>query len=132
MVYWKQGFEVPFGRKQALQMSIGELSNVFPPPKPKTSDVRYQNFAESVQKYGVGNCEVYHFARWEARVERPCLTNYESCVRHSGVVGVYADCRLVCWGTVGVECVDGSTNETVEDLLVLFYLTEEIYRYIYI
>jgi len=60
------------------------------------------------------------------------LTNYESCVRHSGVVGVYADCRLVCWGTVGVECVDGSTNETVEDLLVLFYLTEEIYRYIYI
>jgi len=30
-----------------------------------------------------------------------------------------------------VECVDGSTNETVEDLLVLFYLTEEIYRYIY-
>jgi len=60
------------------------------------------------------------------------ITNYESCVRHSRVVGVYANCRLVCLlGHGGVECVDGSTNETVEDLLVLLYLTEEIYRYIY-
>ena len=54
------------------------------------------------------------------------ITNYESCVRHSGVVGVYAKGRLVCWGK-GVECVDGSVRTRLyvkACLLVLFYLTE--------
>ena len=74
MVYWEQGLEVPFGRKKALQMyasvesAIAELLTVFPPPKPKTSDIRHQHLTEAVQKYEEGNCDcgVYHFARWVA------------------------------------------------------------------
>ncbi|RPB18659.1 hypothetical protein L211DRAFT_901738 [Terfezia boudieri ATCC MYA-4762] len=80
MIYWKQGLEVPFGRKQAKQMrasvesAIAELGKVFPPPRPKDSDVRHQHFEKALQRHGVGNCGVYHFARWVAtnRSEKSC------------------------------------------------------------
>jgi len=60
---------------------------------------------------------------------RYMVTNYESCVRHSGI-GVYARCRLVCWGT-GVECVDGRyERDCVKACLYYSIQQREIYRYI--
>ncbi|KAF8423730.1 hypothetical protein BGX38DRAFT_1263869 [Terfezia claveryi] len=70
MVYWRKALEIPFGKIQAEQMrtaveeAIADLAIVFPPPRPKVSDVRHQHFEEALEKYGSGNCGVYHFARW--------------------------------------------------------------------
>ena len=71
MVYERQGFKAPFGTKQAEQMitmeeDISDLAKVFPPPRPKDSDVRDQHPEKVLKEYGSGNCGVYHFARWIA------------------------------------------------------------------
>ncbi|KAF8421841.1 hypothetical protein EV426DRAFT_711649 [Tirmania nivea] len=76
MVYWRKALEIPFGKIQAEQMrtaveeAIADLAIVFPPPRPKVSDVRHQHFEEVLEKYGSGNCGVYHFARWVAIGQR--------------------------------------------------------------
>ncbi|KAF8435253.1 hypothetical protein BGX38DRAFT_1333315 [Terfezia claveryi] len=76
MVYWRKALEIPFGKIQAEQMrtaveeAIADLAIVFPPPRPKVSDVCHQHFEEALEKYGSGNCGVYHFARWVAIGQR--------------------------------------------------------------
>lgn len=76
MVYWRGALEVPFGKSQDMQMgtavegAISELENVFPPPRLKSKDVCDPHFEEVLDRHGVGNCSVYHVARWVAIGQR--------------------------------------------------------------
>ncbi|KAF8440640.1 hypothetical protein BGX38DRAFT_847991 [Terfezia claveryi] len=68
---------------------------MFPPPRPKVSDVRHQHFEEALEKYGSGNCGVYHFARWVAIGQRgvkdPVLSRdlISSGAHHNGAYMFY-------------------------------------------
>ena len=47
-----------------VEEAITDLAVVFPPPRPKKTDVRHQNFEGALARHGSGNCGVYNFARW--------------------------------------------------------------------
>jgi len=81
--------------RTAMEEAISDLAKVFPPPKPKDSDVRHQYFEEALKKSSSGNCGVYHFARWVAIGQRglkdPVLSRdlISGGAHHNGVYMFY-------------------------------------------